>query len=341
MAVDRYATLRKFAPALIEALEFKAGRGSARTIAAIRILRELNRSGKRDVPPDAPMPFKKEWRKLVICPDGKINRRLYETAILAHLRNKLRSGDVWVERSSAYRRFDSYLLPATAAAPIASALGLPATADEWLKSARQGTRLAAEEVLAASQTEPARGRQPSQLRRLADDGDEYQAGEAAEHDGGYARHEQVKSRPGEVAKRHPQETDDHDTCGKRREIGRDVHHAVWDDGDRKNERLWIEQRRSEHAAGFHDRRRSGCRYVPQPDMERLPAQFLRGQDFELFDKCVSTSSRCCRAVGRSLSRTFSTAGTEPRSFASATMRVHAESDAGNAQVEEAPCAIIA
>lgn len=132
VAVDRYATLRKFAPALIEALEFKAGRGSARTIAAIRILRELNRSGKRDVPPDAPMPFKKEWRKLVIGPNGKINRRLYETATLAHLRNKLRSGDVWVERSSAYRRFDSYLLPESAAAPIASALGLPATADEWL-----------------------------------------------------------------------------------------------------------------------------------------------------------------------------------------------------------------
>jgi TnpA family transposase len=132
VAVDRYATLRKFAPALIEALEFKAGRGSARTIAAIRVLRELNRSGKRDVPSDAPMPFKKEWRKLVIGADGKINRRLYETAILAHLRNKLRSGDVWVERSSAYRRFDSYLLPETTAAPIASALGLPTAADEWL-----------------------------------------------------------------------------------------------------------------------------------------------------------------------------------------------------------------
>jgi len=71
----------------------------------------LNKSGKRDVPADAPMPFKKEWRKLVMGADGKINRRLYETATLAHLRNKLRSGDVWVERSSAYRKFDSYLLP--------------------------------------------------------------------------------------------------------------------------------------------------------------------------------------------------------------------------------------
>ena len=133
VAVDRYATLRKFAPALIDELDFKASRGSARTIAGIHMLRDLNRSGKRDVPADAPMPFKKEWRKLVIGPDGKINRRLYETAMLAHLRNKLRSGDVWVERSSAYRRFDSYLLPEPAAAPIVAELGLPTDADEWLQ----------------------------------------------------------------------------------------------------------------------------------------------------------------------------------------------------------------
>lgn len=138
-AVERYATLRKFAPALIEALEFKAGAGSARTIAAINVLRDLNKSGKRDIPPDAPMPFKKQWRKLVVGADGKINRHLWETATLAHLRNKLRSGDVFVERSSAYRRFDSYLLPEAGAKPVAEALGLPATADEWL--AQRGAEL--------------------------------------------------------------------------------------------------------------------------------------------------------------------------------------------------------
>jgi len=51
---------------------------------------------------------------------------------MAHLRNKWRSGDVWVERSSNYRRFDSYLLPAAEVAPIAANLKLPASADEWL-----------------------------------------------------------------------------------------------------------------------------------------------------------------------------------------------------------------
>ena len=54
-AADRYLTLRKFAPELIEALEFKASRSNDPTLAALRLLQDLNRAGKRDVPADAPM----------------------------------------------------------------------------------------------------------------------------------------------------------------------------------------------------------------------------------------------------------------------------------------------
>lgn len=99
---------------------------------AIDLLRDLNASGKRDVPADAPMPFRKEWRRLVVGADGRINRRLYETATMAHIRNKLRSGDIWVARSSGYRRFDSYLLPAEASALIVAGLNLPPSAYAWL-----------------------------------------------------------------------------------------------------------------------------------------------------------------------------------------------------------------
>jgi TnpA family transposase len=132
IAGDKYATLRKFAPLLIEVLEFRSARGSAASVKAIDLLRDLNASGKRDVPTDAPMPFRKEWRRLVVGADGRINRRLYETATMAHTRNKLRSGDIWVERSSAYRRFDSYFLSIDASAPIAAGLNLPTSADTWL-----------------------------------------------------------------------------------------------------------------------------------------------------------------------------------------------------------------
>jgi hypothetical protein len=141
-AADRWRTLRRFAPDLIEALEFRAARAGDPMLAALRLLGELNRSGKREVPADAPMPFRKDWRRLVVT-DGVPNRRLYETAVLATLRDKLRSGDIWVERSSGYRRFESYLLPSAVVPTAAAKLGLPATADEWLaaKSAELDRRL--------------------------------------------------------------------------------------------------------------------------------------------------------------------------------------------------------
>lgn len=137
-AAARYRTLRKFAPELLEALGFKAARSHDPTLSAIKLLQDLNRSGKRTVPADAPMPFRKEWKRLV-TENGQPDRRLYETAVLATLRDRLRSGDIWVERSANYRRFDSYLLPPNEVPPIATKLGLPATADEWL--AKRGAEL--------------------------------------------------------------------------------------------------------------------------------------------------------------------------------------------------------
>ena len=130
-ASDRYATLRKFAPDIIEALAFKTARSDSPLLAAIRLLKDLNETGQRHIPADAPMPFRKEWAKLVQGGD-RPNRRLYETAVFATLRGKLQSGDVWVERSSNYRRFDSYLIAPDAVPPIATELGLPATADIWI-----------------------------------------------------------------------------------------------------------------------------------------------------------------------------------------------------------------
>jgi hypothetical protein len=40
----------------------------------------------RDIPDNAPMPFKNEWR-VPVRTDGKIDRRLYETAITTYAPN--------------------------------------------------------------------------------------------------------------------------------------------------------------------------------------------------------------------------------------------------------------
>jgi hypothetical protein len=111
-AADRYATLRRFAPTFLEHVHFKAGTGGAPLLKSLAILRELNRNGRRDIPADAPLPFaSKRWKQLVKSAGGEISRRLFETATVATLCHRLKSGDVWVEGSRGYRRFGDYLLP--------------------------------------------------------------------------------------------------------------------------------------------------------------------------------------------------------------------------------------
>jgi TnpA family transposase len=121
-AAERYVSLRRFFPPFLEHIRFKASGGGAPTLSAIEILRELNRSGRREVPASALMPFASQHWKGLVRSGGRIDRRLYETAVAATLRDRLRSGDVWVEGSRAYRRFSDYLLPTAAVAAEAEAL---------------------------------------------------------------------------------------------------------------------------------------------------------------------------------------------------------------------------
>jgi TnpA family transposase len=50
----------------------------------------------------------------LVFAEGQANRRRYEIATLAALRDRLRSGDVWVEGSRAYRPIDEHLMPQSA-----------------------------------------------------------------------------------------------------------------------------------------------------------------------------------------------------------------------------------
>jgi TnpA family transposase len=142
-ASEKYATLRRFAPVFIDRIELQAAVGSKPLLAAIALLRALNRTGRRDIPLDAPMPFtSRAWKRLVRQggeKGGKIDRRLYETAVVATLRDRLRAGDVWVDNSRAWRRFDAYLLPKSDVATYAASLSIEGDVDRYL--ARRGEEL--------------------------------------------------------------------------------------------------------------------------------------------------------------------------------------------------------
>ena len=110
MATERYATLRRFGPAFFEAFSFKASGSRLQLIKAIDVIRDANQRKARHLPDSVPLPFPNRKWKQIITSGGRINRRLYEIAVAATLRDGLRAGDVWVEGSRSYQRFDAYLL---------------------------------------------------------------------------------------------------------------------------------------------------------------------------------------------------------------------------------------
>ena len=136
LAAGRYAQLRRFAPAFLETFKFDAPVAGQSLQAAVHLLRELNRSGKHKLPDIVPMPIaNRQWRTVVVK-DGKPDRRAYETAVVATLRDRLRAGDVWVEGSRDYRRFDAYLSPADEAERVFADSGLQTNGDVWFAERR-------------------------------------------------------------------------------------------------------------------------------------------------------------------------------------------------------------
>jgi hypothetical protein len=74
----------------------------------------MDRNGARALPKRPPASFPPaKWRKMIFA-KGAADRRLYEVAVLATLRDRLRGSDIWVAGSREYRAFEDYLLPVEA-----------------------------------------------------------------------------------------------------------------------------------------------------------------------------------------------------------------------------------
>ena len=83
----------------------------ANLLKALALISEMYRDGKRTLPLKPPTVFiRRAWRPFVFK-DGGIDRRAYELCAFSELRNRLRAGDVWVDRSRQYQDFETYLIP--------------------------------------------------------------------------------------------------------------------------------------------------------------------------------------------------------------------------------------
>jgi hypothetical protein len=111
LVTESYPQLRRYAPRLLEAFEFRSTSASEELLQAVPLLRERNIKNARRVPDHAPSGFiRPRWQKHVFTDEG-IDRRFYETCVLSELGKRLRAGDLWVVGSRRYKDFEQYLLP--------------------------------------------------------------------------------------------------------------------------------------------------------------------------------------------------------------------------------------
>ncbi len=178
--VERYASVRRMSPVILGAFVFRSWKEHDPLLAALDVVRELHASGAKKLPARSPTNFlRPAWRKLVKADAGN-DRRAYEVAVMMALRERLQSGDVWVEGSRAFRAFDDFLLPRDAFENRRKAdeLGLvvPDRFEDWRddKTKRLETRLrevdalsAADELPEASLTEE--GLSISPIRKTEDE----------------------------------------------------------------------------------------------------------------------------------------------------------------------------
>jgi len=104
--------LRKFSPALLDALELTqdiAGEQSA-CLRVLQMLKELNATGRRKLPEDAPTDFLSQRPKPIVINQGEIDRRAWECALLLKLRDELKAGNLSVRYSKRFARLEEFFI---------------------------------------------------------------------------------------------------------------------------------------------------------------------------------------------------------------------------------------
>jgi len=110
---DHYSTIKRFSPKLLSTLQFKVAFTKDNFEAALKLVKELQNNKIKKLPQNAPMNFiSATWQKVIIQ-DGKINQQKYELCVLHVLKERLQSGDVYMELSRKFTSLESLLISET------------------------------------------------------------------------------------------------------------------------------------------------------------------------------------------------------------------------------------
>jgi len=141
VAAEQYATVNKYAGAFLNAFTFQSARRHDPLLAAISLLKRLYAEKRRTLPERVPVTHLSQTDRRLIFGQEKPDRRLYEIATLAALRDRLRSADIWVNGSRSFRPIDEHLMPRSTFTTMKEedrlGLGVQHDGAAWLAEARQ------------------------------------------------------------------------------------------------------------------------------------------------------------------------------------------------------------
>jgi TnpA family transposase len=126
-----YAAIKRFSAPLLADLDWENAFTGDDFFAALLLVRDLLTGTRRQLPAQPPRAFMAPaWQAFVGVAGGPLSVPAYALSVLATLRERLRSGDVYVRHSRKYASLDSYLIPLSQwpalRADACAQLGLPA-----------------------------------------------------------------------------------------------------------------------------------------------------------------------------------------------------------------------
>lgn len=108
---QRYTYLRQFAPALLQAIELQSDTDTEPSVVkAVALFREMNRTGKRKLPEDAPLGFMPPKVRALVEKDGVVSKRDWDCALLTAIRDEIRIGNVAAQSSKRFGHFDNFFI---------------------------------------------------------------------------------------------------------------------------------------------------------------------------------------------------------------------------------------
>ena len=106
-----YNRVRRFSSKLLATLQFQARGSDSGLLTALNLVHEIHLGRRRKLPDDAPTEFVPEPWLPYVLEGKKLNRRYYELAALWLLRQKLRSGDIYLVQSRRFSELETYFIP--------------------------------------------------------------------------------------------------------------------------------------------------------------------------------------------------------------------------------------